>query len=104
MSIIVTPVPDNPYFSSDVPALNSLVDGDTWSYPNITLLDNDHPSSQLFINTVVGMPSWMAQPVQIAGSDQWEIPTSTVSGGASTINFTMIVEDPDGNQGEQQVL
>jgi hypothetical protein len=103
MSIIVTPVPDNPYFSSDVPALNSLVDGDTWSYPNITLLDNDHPSSQLFINTVVGMPSWMAQPVQIAGSDQWEIPTSTVSGGASTINFTMIVEDPDGNQGEQQV-
>ena len=104
MSIIVTPTPDSPYFSSDVPAgLNGLAEGDTWAYPNITLLDNDHLSSELTILTVVGMPSWMAQPVQIAGSDQWEIPTSTVSGGASTINFTMVVEDPDGNQGEQQV-
>ena len=104
MSIVVTPTPDSPYFSSDVPAgLNNLVEGDTWAYPNITLLDNDHLSSQLVINSVVGMPSWMNQPVQITGSDQWEIPTSTVSGGASNINFTMIVEDPDGNQGEQQV-
>ena len=104
MSIIVTPMPDSPYFSSDVPAgLNNLVDGDTWAYPNITLLDNDHLSSQLVINTVVGLPSWMNPPVQITGSDQWEIPTSTVSGGASTIDFTMIVEDPDGNTGEQQV-
>ena len=108
MSIIVTPLADNPYFSSDVPAgLNNLVDGDTWSYPNITLLDNDHLSSQLVINTVVGtpgLPSWMAQPTaKNDGTDQWEIATSTVSGGASTIDFTMIVEDPDGNQGEQQV-
>ena len=104
MSIEVTPVADNPYFSSTVPPLNNLVDGDTWSYPNITLLDNDHLSSQLVINTVVGMPSWMAQPTaKNDGTDQWEIATSTVSGGASNISFTMVVEDPDGNQGEQQV-
>ena len=105
MSIEVTPVADDPYFSSTVPPLNNLVDGDTWSYPNITLLDNDHLSSQLVINTVVGIPSWMAQPTpKNDGTDQWEIATSTVSGGASNINFTMVVQDPDGNQGEQDVV
>ena len=105
MGIIVTPVADSPYFSSAVPTLNNLVDGDTWAYPNITLLDNDHLSSQLVINTVVSAPSWMAQPTaKNDGTDQWEIATSIVSGGASDIDFTMIVEDPDGNQGEQNVV
>ena len=105
MSIEVTPVADDPYFSSTVPSLSNLVDGDTWSYPNITLLDNDHLSSQLVINTVIGMPSWMAQPTpKNDGTDQWEIAESTVSGGASNIDFTMVVQDPDGNQGEQDVV
>jgi len=105
MSIIVTPVADSPYFSSN-PALplNNLVNGDTWAYPNITLLDNDHLSSQLVINPVVGMPSWMAQPTpKNDGTDEWEIATSTVSGGASGISFTMFVKDPDGNLGEQTI-
>jgi len=104
MSIVVTPEPDSPYFSSDPPfPINGLVDGDTWSYPNITLLDNDHPSIDLEIVSYTGKPSWMAAPTRITGTDEWEIATSTVSGGASNISFTMVVEDPDGNQGEQTI-
>ena len=105
ISINILPVAENPYFTTNHPALTGLVDGDVWTYNPIGIDDPDHTPQQLFIALPqANMPSWMNQPAPLNdGSGNWYIPPSTVSGGAGAIDFTMTVVDPDGNTGTQQV-
>ena len=105
ISINILPVAEDPYFTTNHPALTGLVDGDVWTYNPIGIDDPDHTPSQLFIALPqANMPSWMNQPAPLNdGSGNWYIPPSTVSGGAGAIDFTMTVVDPDGNTGTQQV-
>ena len=106
MSINVLSVADLPYFTTQVPPLTGLLDGDVWSYNPIGLDDADHTVQQLaIILPQANMPTWMNQPAPLNdGSGNWYIPSSTVSGGAGIIDFTMAVVDPDGNTRTQQVL
>tara|TARA_R110000796_G_scaffold64246_1_gene148893 strand:+ start:50 stop:865 length:816 start_codon:yes stop_codon:yes gene_type:complete len=46
----------------------------------------------------------MSPPEELLdGTGNWYIPDSIVSGGASSIDFTMTVIDPDGNTGTQRI-
>jgi len=105
--ISINPVPDNPYFTTPYPSLNGLAEGDCWEYSPIGLASVDYASTDLFIQMpVVGLPSWMNQPQPLNdGSGNWHISSSCVPVGqtAGGIDFTMVVEDPIANTGEQQV-
>ena len=107
MSITVLEVAEDPYFTTNPPSILGLSEGDVWGYNPIGLDDTDHLGTDLFIQTPVpNLPSWMAQPIALNdGSGSWYIPDSTVPAGtgAGTIDFTLTVEDPDGNTGTQQV-
>ena len=105
MSINIAPVAEDPYFTTTPPNTTGLTIGEVWTYNPIGIADPDHASTLLSINTVVGMPSWMSQPVALNdGTGNWYIPNSTVTSGGESIDFTMTVVDPDGNTGTQQVV
>jgi hypothetical protein len=107
MSITVLEVAEDPYFTTNPPSILGLSEEDVWGYNPIGLADFDHLSTDLFIQTPVpNLPSWMAQPIALNdGSGSWYIPDSTVPAGtgAGTIDFTLTVEDPDGNTGTQRI-
>ena len=107
MTLHIDPVADNPYFTTAHPALTGLGVGDCWEYPVIGIASVDYASTDLIIQRpVVGLPTWMSQPQPLNnGSGDWYIPLSCVPVGqaAGTIDFTLVVEDPMGNTGEQQV-
>ena len=100
-------VPEDPYFVSPAPS-PSLSAGDCFTYNPIILADPDHEATDLIIQTPVpNLPAWMLQPEPLNdGTGNWYIPNSCVPEGTSpgTIDFTMKVEDPDGNTGTQQVV
>jgi hypothetical protein len=100
-------VPEDPYFVSPAPS-PSLSAGDCFTYNPIILADPDHEAVDLIIQTPVpNLPAWMLQPEPLNdGTGNWYIPNSCVPEGTSpgTIDFTMTVEDPDGNTGTQQVV
>jgi len=105
MSIDIEAVAEGPYFTTTSPAITGLVAGDVYTYNPIGIADPDHASTTLSINTVVGLPSWMNQPLPLNnGTGNWYIPNSTVTGGAGAIDFTLTVVDPDGNTGIQQIV
>jgi hypothetical protein len=107
VSISIEAVPDNPYFTTQYPSLDGLMEGDCWTYNPIGIASVDYASTDLFIQTpVANLPAWVAQPQPLNdGSGNWYIPTSCVPIGqtASGIDFTMVVEDPIASIGEQQV-
>jgi len=100
-------VPESPYFVSTSPSPN-LLPGDCFTYNPIILADPDHEAPDLIIQRPVpNLPAWMAQPEPINdGTGNWYIPQSCVPEGQQpgVIDFTMTVEDPDGNTGTQQVV
>lgn len=106
VTLEILPVAEDPYFVSSHPSI-ALQPEECWEYNPIILADPDHASTQLFIQTPVpSLPSWMNQPQPLNdGTGNWYIPSSCLPAGtsASTINFTMTVEDPDGNTGIQEV-
>jgi len=104
MSINVTAVEENPYFTTRPPSTTGLLVGDVWTYNPIGIDDPDSTPSDLFIQTPVpNLPSWMSEPEPLNdGSGNWYIPPSTVA-GANPIDFTMTVEDQNGNTGTQQI-
>ena len=106
VTLEILPVAEDPYFVSSHPSI-ALQPEECWGYNPIILADPDHASTQLFIQTPVpGLPSWMSQPQPLNdGTGNWYIPSSCLPAGASAsaINFTMTVEDPDGNTGTQEV-
>ena len=106
MTILIQEVAENPYFTTSHPPITGLIDGDVWGYNPIGIDDPDHTPQQLSITTPVpNLPSWMSPPEELLdGTGNWYIPDSIVSGGASSIDFTMTVVDPDGNTGTQQVV
>ena len=107
MTLHIDPVADLPYFTTVHPTLTGLGVGDCWEYPVIGIASADYASTDLIIQTpVVGLPTWMSQPQPLNnGSGDWHIPQSCVPPGqaAGAIDFTLVVEDPIGNTGEQQV-
>lgn len=106
VTLEILPVAENPYFVSDHPSL-ALQPGDCWEYNPIILADPDHDATELFIQTpVLDLPSWINQPQPLNdGTGNWYIPSSCLPEGIepSGISFTMVVEDPDGNTGTQEV-
>jgi len=106
VTLEILAVAEDPYFVTTAPSL-ALQPGDCWDYNPIVLADPDHASTDLFIQTPVpNLPTWIAQPLPLNdGTGNWYIPTSCLPQGssASSINFTMTVEDPDGNTGTQEV-
>ena len=106
VTLEILPVAEDPYFVSSHPSI-ALQPEECWEYNPIILADPDHAATQLFIQTPVpGLPSWMAQPQPLNdGTGNWYIPSSCLPADApaSAINFTMTVEDPDGNTGIQEV-
>ena len=106
VTLDILAVAEDPYFVTTAPSL-ALQPGDCWDYNPIVLADPDHASTDLFIQTPVpNLPTWIAQPLPLNdGTGNWYIPTSCLPQGssASSINFTMTVEDPDGNTGTQEV-
>ena len=105
MSIDIEAVAEGPYFTTTSPAITGLVVGDVYTYNPIGIADPDNASTTLSINTVVGLPSWMSQPLPLNdGTGNWYIPSSKVTGGAGAIDFTLTVVDPDGNTGIQQIV
>ena len=106
VTLEILAVAEDPYFVTTAPSL-VLQPGDCWDYNPIVLADPDHASTDLFIQTPVpNLPTWIAQPLPLNdGTGNWYIPTSCLPQGtsASSINFTMTVEDPDGNTGTQEV-
>ena len=106
VTLDILAVAEDPYFVTTAPSL-ALQPGDCWDYNPIVLADPDHASTDLFIQTPVpNLPTWIAQPLPLNdGTGNWYIPTSCLPQGssASSINFTMTVEDPDGNTGAQEV-
>ena len=106
VTLEILPVAEDPYFVSSYPSI-ALQPEECWEYNPIILADPDHAATELFIQTPVpNLPSWMAQPQPLNdGTGNWYIPSSCLPAGASAsaINFTMTVEDPDGNTGTQEV-
>lgn len=106
VTLQILAVAEDPYFVSTAPSI-ALQPGDCWEYNPIILADPDHTSTDLFIQTPVpGLPAWMPQPQPLNdGSGNWYIPPGCLPEGSapSAINFTMTVEDPDGNTGTQDV-
>jgi hypothetical protein len=106
VTLEILPVAEDPYFVSSHPSI-ALQPEECWEYNPIILADPDHVATDLFIQTPVpNLPSWMNQPQPLNdGTGNWYIPSSCLPAGASasTINFTMTVEDPDGNTGTQEV-
>ena len=106
VTLEILAVAEDPYFVTTAPSI-SLQPGDCWDYSPIVLADPDHASTDLFIQTPVpNLPTWMAQPLPLNdGTGNWYIPNSCLPQDAlaSAINFTMTVEDPDGNTGTQEV-
>lgn len=100
-------VPESPYFVSPAPS-PTLQPGDCFTYNPIILADPDHEATDLFIQIPVpGLPDWMAPPQPLNdGTGNWYIPNSCVPEGQQPglIDFTMTVQDPDGNTGTQQVV
>ena len=107
MTILIEEVAESPYFTTSHPPITGLTDGDVWGYNPIGIDDPDHTPQQLSIvnpTAIPNFPSWMSPPEELLdGTGNWYIPDSIVSGGASNIDFTMIVEDPDGNTGTQRI-
>ena len=107
MTILIEEVAENPYFTTSHPPITGLTDGDVWGYNPIGIDDPDHTPQQLSIvnpTAIPNFPSWMSPPEELLdGTGNWYIPDSIVSGGASNIDFTMTVIDPDGNTGTQRI-
>ena len=107
MTILIEEVAENPYFTTSHPPITGLIDGDVWGYNPIGIDDPDHTPQQLSIvnpTAIPNFPSWMSPPEELLdGTGNWYIPDSIVSGGASSIDFTMTVIDPDGNTGTQRI-
>ena len=107
MTIIVLPIAEDPYFTTQHPPITGIIEGDCWEYNPIGIADPDHASTDLIIQTPVpNLPSWISQPQPLNdGSGNWYIPQSCLPPGtpAQAIDFTMTVEDPDGNTGTQNI-